>query len=88
MKNLLKYQEEYFETDRMVQTKEELRALGYDDFDNLENSEDEQSSSGGGDEDTTHIGDDICLDDLTGNQLNSLCLVLVISKLKKKIDVI
>ncbi|CAB3259654.1 unnamed protein product [Arctia plantaginis] len=65
LKSLLKYQEEYCETDKMEQTKDDLRALGYDDLDNLENSEDEQSSAGGGDEDTTHIGDDICLDDLT-----------------------
>ncbi|XP_075979045.1 tonsoku-like protein [Anticarsia gemmatalis] len=64
LKSLLKYQEEYGELDKMEQTKDELRALGYDDLDNLENSEDEQSSAGGGDEDT-HIGDDICLDDLT-----------------------
>uniref|UniRef100_A0A2A4JT97 Uncharacterized protein n=1 Tax=Heliothis virescens TaxID=7102 RepID=A0A2A4JT97_HELVI len=49
----------------MEQTKDDLRALGYDNLDNLENSEDEQSSAGGGDEDTTHIGDDICLEDLT-----------------------
>lgn len=49
----------------MEQTKDELRALGYENLDNLENSEDEQSSAGGGDDDT-HIGDDICLDDLTG----------------------
>lgn len=66
LKSLLKYQEEYCETDKMEQTKDSLRALGYDDLDNLENSEDEQSSTGGGEEDTTHIGDDICLDDLTG----------------------
>ncbi|KAM3960765.1 tonsoku-like protein [Aphomia sociella] len=65
LKNLLKYQEEYDETDKMENTKDELRALGYDNFDNLENSEDDQSSAGGCDEDTTHIGDDICLDDLT-----------------------
>ncbi|CAK1586392.1 unnamed protein product [Parnassius mnemosyne] len=65
LKSLLKYQEEYFETDKMEQTKEELRALGYDNFDNLDNSEDEQSSPGVCDEDTTHIGDDICLEDLT-----------------------
>lgn len=65
LKSLLKYQEVYFETDKMEETKEQLRALGYDNLDNLENSEDEQSSAGGGDEDTTHIGDDICLDDLT-----------------------
>ncbi|XP_026742058.1 tonsoku-like protein [Trichoplusia ni] len=64
LKSLLKYQEEYGETDKMEQTKEELRALGYENLDNLENSEDEQSSAGGGDDDT-HIGDDICLDDLT-----------------------
>lgn len=49
----------------MEQIKDELRALGYDNLDNLENSEDEQSSAGGGDEDI-RIGDDICLDDLTG----------------------
>ncbi|KAJ8716272.1 hypothetical protein PYW08_013557 [Mythimna loreyi] len=65
LKSLLKYQEEYGETDKMEQTREDLRDLGYDDLDNLENSEDEQSSAGGGDEDTTHIGDDICLEDLT-----------------------
>ncbi|XP_031768699.2 tonsoku-like protein [Galleria mellonella] len=65
LKNLVKYQEEYDETDKMESTKNELRMLGYDDFDNLENSEDEQSSAGACDEDTTHIGDDICLDDLT-----------------------
>ncbi|KAJ8713327.1 hypothetical protein PYW07_013697 [Mythimna separata] len=65
LKSLLKYQEEYCERDKMEQTKEDLRDLGYDDLDNLENSEDEQSSAGGGDEDTTHIGDDICLEDLT-----------------------
>ncbi|RVE50626.1 hypothetical protein evm_004750 [Chilo suppressalis] len=64
LKNLLKYQEEYGEMEKMEQTQDELRSLGYD-SDNLENSEDEQSSAGGGDEDTTHIGDDICLDDLT-----------------------
>ncbi|XP_049874535.1 tonsoku-like protein [Pectinophora gossypiella] len=64
LKTLLKYQEDYFETDKIEETKSELRVLGYDDFDNLDNSEDEQSSTGG-DEDTTHIGDDICLDDLT-----------------------
>ncbi|KAJ0178449.1 hypothetical protein K1T71_006272 [Dendrolimus kikuchii] len=61
LKALLKYQEEYAENNGMEQTKNELRALGYDD---LENSEDDQSSAGGGDEDV-HIGDDICLDDLT-----------------------
>ncbi|XP_047026936.1 tonsoku-like protein [Helicoverpa zea] len=65
LKSLLKYQEEYSETDKMERTKDDLRALGYDNLDNLENSEDEQSSAGGGDEDTTHIGDDICLEDLT-----------------------
>ncbi|XP_045766391.1 tonsoku-like protein [Maniola jurtina] len=66
LKNLLKYQEEYGELDKMKETKSELKALGYDDGDNLEHySEDDQSSAGGGDEDTTHIGDDICLDDLT-----------------------
>ncbi|CAH2242742.1 jg11900 [Pararge aegeria aegeria] len=65
LKNLLKYQEDYCEMDKMEETKLELRALGYDDVDNLEHSEDDQSSAGGGDEDTTHIGDDICLDDLT-----------------------
>ncbi|XP_059053768.1 tonsoku-like protein [Achroia grisella] len=65
LKNLLKYQEEYDEMDKMDSTRDELRMLGYDDFDNLENSEDDQSSAGGCDEDTTHIGDDICLDDLT-----------------------
>ncbi|XP_034831610.1 tonsoku-like protein [Maniola hyperantus] len=66
LKNLLKYQEEYGELDKMEETKSELKALGYDDVDNLEHcSEDDQSSAGGGDEDTTHIGDDICLDDLT-----------------------
>ncbi|KPJ21294.1 hypothetical protein RR48_00199 [Papilio machaon] len=48
----------------MERTKEELIALGYDDFDNVDNSEDEQSSAGSA-EDTTHIGDDICLEDLT-----------------------
>ncbi|KPJ12339.1 Tonsoku-like protein [Papilio machaon] len=64
LKYLLKYQEEYFETDGIERTKEELIALGYDDFDNVDNSEDEQSSAGGA-EDTTHIGDDICLEDLT-----------------------
>ncbi|XP_022830141.1 tonsoku-like protein [Spodoptera litura] len=64
LKSLLKYQEEYGEIDKMQQIKDELRALGYDNLDNLENSEDEQSSAGGGDEDI-HIGDDICLDDLT-----------------------
>ncbi|KPI91757.1 Tonsoku-like protein [Papilio xuthus] len=64
LKYLLKYQEEYFETEGMERTKEELKALGYDDFDNMDNSEDEQSSAGGA-EDTTHIGDDICLEDLT-----------------------
>jgi hypothetical protein len=57
----------------MEETKEELRALGYDNFESLENSEDEQSSMGGGDEDTTHIGDDVCLDDLTGNYDNFYC---------------
>lgn len=52
----------------MEDTKSELRALGYDRFDNLENSEDEQSQgSAGGEEDTAHVGDDICLDDLTGS---------------------
>ncbi|XP_028171929.1 LOW QUALITY PROTEIN: tonsoku-like protein [Ostrinia furnacalis] len=65
LKSLLKYQEEYGETDKMEDIRNELRALGYDDFDNLDNSEDEQSSVGGGDEDTTHIGDDVCLEDLT-----------------------
>ncbi|XP_047534869.1 tonsoku-like protein isoform X1 [Vanessa atalanta] len=64
LKNLLKYQDEYNEIDKMELTKTELRSLGYDDFDNLDQSEDEQSSVGGGDEDT-HIGDDICLEDLT-----------------------
>lgn len=49
----------------MNETKAELRDLGYNDSDNLENSDDEQSSAGGGD-DVTHIGDEICLDDLTG----------------------
>lgn len=48
----------------MEDTKRELNSLGYDDFDNLEHSEDEQSSAGG--DDDTRIGDDICLDDLTG----------------------
>lgn len=52
--------------DKIEETKAELRAMGYDDVDSVEQSEDEQSSAGGGDEDTTHIGDDICLDDLTG----------------------
>ncbi|KAJ2944215.1 hypothetical protein O0L34_g18194 [Tuta absoluta] len=65
LKNLLKYQEEYFENEKIEETKGELRALGHDNFDNLDNSEDEQSSAGGGDDDTTHVGDDICLDDLT-----------------------
>ncbi|KAG6450561.1 hypothetical protein O3G_MSEX006650 [Manduca sexta] len=65
LKSLLKYQEEYFETEKVEDTKAELRALGYNNFDSLENSDDEQSSAGGGDDDTTHIGDDICLDDLT-----------------------
>ncbi|XP_060802573.1 tonsoku-like protein [Amyelois transitella] len=64
LKNLLKYQEEYFETDKMEDIKNELRLLGYDDFDHLDNSEDDQSSAGC-EEDTTHIGDDICLEDLT-----------------------
>ncbi|KAL4713121.1 hypothetical protein ACJJTC_004507 [Scirpophaga incertulas] len=64
LKNLLKYQEEYGETDKMELVKSELIALGCDNFSSLENSEDEQSSIGG-DEDTTHIGDDICLDELT-----------------------
>ncbi|XP_041987217.1 tonsoku-like protein [Aricia agestis] len=64
LKNLLKYQEEYCEMDKMEETKADLRLLGYDDA-NLEYSEDEQSSAGGCDEDTTHIGDDICLEDLT-----------------------
>ncbi|KAI8426427.1 hypothetical protein MSG28_005269 [Choristoneura fumiferana] len=64
LKTLLKYQEEYYELDKMEETQNELRALGYDNFDNLDNSEDEQSSAGG-DEDTTHIGDDVCLEDLT-----------------------
>lgn len=53
----------------MESTKAELQALGYKNFENLENSEDEQSSAGGGDDDTTHMGDDICLDDLTGISL-------------------
>lgn len=53
----------------MEGTKAELQALGYKNFENLENSEDEQSSAGGGDDDTTHMGDDICLDDLTGISL-------------------
>lgn len=64
MKNLLKYQEELTENDKMEDTKRELKILGYEDFDNLELSEDEQSSAGG--DDDTRIGDDICLDDLTG----------------------
>lgn len=49
----------------MDQTKNDLRALGWFDFDNLEVSEDEQSSPGE-DEDVVNIGDDVCLDDLTG----------------------
>lgn len=65
LKNLLKYQEAYFEIDKTEETKYELRTLGCDNFDNVEHSEDDQSSAGGGDDDTTHIGDDICLDDLT-----------------------
>ncbi|KAH9638989.1 hypothetical protein HF086_000915 [Spodoptera exigua] len=65
LKSLLKYQEEYGETDKMEQIKDELRALGYENLDNLENSEDEQSSAGGGDEDI-HIGDDISI---SGNKL-------------------
>ncbi|XP_072947183.1 tonsoku-like protein isoform X2 [Epargyreus clarus] len=65
LKNLLRYQEAYYELERIETTKEELRALGCNNFDNLEQSEDEQSSAGGDDEDTTHIGDDICLEDLT-----------------------
>ncbi|XP_045495806.1 tonsoku-like protein [Colias croceus] len=64
LKNLLKYQEEYGEIDKTEDTKSELRALGCDSLDNLDVSEDEMSSAGG-DEDTTHIGDDICLEDLT-----------------------
>ncbi|KAI8426426.1 hypothetical protein MSG28_005269 [Choristoneura fumiferana] len=47
LKTLLKYQEEYYELDKMEETQNELRALGYDNFDNLDNSEDEQSSAGG-----------------------------------------
>ncbi|XP_052741671.1 tonsoku-like protein [Bicyclus anynana] len=65
LKNLLKYQDEYGEIDKMEDTKSELQALGYEDVENVEHSEDDQSSAGGCDEDTTHIGDDICLDDLT-----------------------
>ncbi|VVC96343.1 unnamed protein product [Leptidea sinapis] len=62
LKNLLKYQEMYGELDSMEDTKSELRALCCD---NVDMSEDEQSS-GPGDEDTTNIGDEICLEDLTG----------------------
>lgn len=51
----------------MEDTKSELQALGCSNFDNVESSEDEQCSTGGGDENTTNIGDDICLEDLTGN---------------------
>ncbi|XP_068618192.1 tonsoku-like protein [Battus philenor] len=65
LKYLLKYQEAYFESEKMEQTKEELKALGCCNLDNFDSSEDEQSSAGGCDEDTTHIGDDICLEDLT-----------------------
>ncbi|CAH4028837.1 unnamed protein product [Pieris brassicae] len=61
LKNLLKYQEAYGEIDKMETTTSELQGLGYSD----EGSEDEMSSAGGCEEDTTHIGDDICLDDLT-----------------------
>ncbi|XP_050669315.1 tonsoku-like protein [Leptidea sinapis] len=61
LKNLLKYQEMYGELDSMEDTKSELRALCCD---NVDMSEDEQSS-GPGDEDTTNIGDEICLEDLT-----------------------
>ncbi|KOB64744.1 Uncharacterized protein OBRU01_23738, partial [Operophtera brumata] len=45
LRSLLKYQEEYDETDRMEDTKSELAALGYKDFEGMENSEDEQSSA-------------------------------------------
>ncbi|XP_048487601.1 tonsoku-like protein isoform X1 [Plutella xylostella] len=64
LKCLLKYQEAYGETEKMEHCKNELTCLGYDDFDNLDNSDDEQSSAGG-DDDVTRIGDDICLEDLT-----------------------
>lgn len=62
---MLKYQEAYGEMDKMESTTRELEALGY----NSDESEDEMSSAGGCEEDITHIGDDICLDDLTGYTL-------------------
>ncbi|XP_063382703.1 tonsoku-like protein [Cydia fagiglandana] len=68
LKSLLKYQEEYFELDKMEETQDELRYLGYEDFDNLENSEDE--SSAGGDEMTTTIGHDIRCEDITDDDEN------------------
>lgn len=87
MKALLKYQEEYSENDKVEQTKDELRALGYDDLDNLENSEDEQSSAGGGDDDV-HIGDDICLDDLTGKSTSKFINSLLVKFMFKKVFIL
>ncbi|XP_047993133.1 tonsoku-like protein [Leguminivora glycinivorella] len=68
LKSLLKYQEEYFELDKMEETQDELRYLGYEDFNNLENSEDE--SSAGGDDMTTTIGHDIRCEDITDDDEN------------------
>lgn len=64
LKRFLKYQKKYGETDNMRGIKAELQTLGYDNFDNLESSEGE-SSVGGGDADTTHIGDDVRLEELS-----------------------
>ncbi|OWR44254.1 hypothetical protein KGM_207311 [Danaus plexippus plexippus] len=57
LKNLLKYQEYYFELDKMEETRSDLLALG-DDCDEL--SDDDQSTG-----DEPQIGDDVCLADLT-----------------------
>ncbi|GBP19352.1 Tonsoku-like protein [Eumeta japonica] len=66
LKNLLIYQEEHLETDKMVETKVALKSLGYDEDVNFEVSDDDDSSTGSSDDDNTpKIGDDICLDDLT-----------------------